>query len=140
MANIDFKSFEKQIEAAGKQAAKDRETANILRDEHAAALGRLEALRDELAAVDGVISEYDNADETDITPEQFEAALMQQRVLGPQLRRAEAEQKRASVAWQQADKQVSQHAQARKRGILADFDQAAATVRGEYAARLQKQL
>ena len=137
---IDFKGYEQRIKAAGETLAEERIAVNELRAEHAAALGRLEALRGELAAVDGIIREYGDSDETEITPKQFEEALIQQRVLAPQLRRAQAEQKRASAAWQDADRQTTHHAQARRRGILADFDREANRVRDEYGAILQKQL
>jgi len=140
MAKIDFKQFEERIKAAGETLAEERKAVNELRAEHAAALGRLEALRGELAAVEGIVREYENADKTSITAEQFEEALIRTRVLAPQLRRAEAEQKRASQAWQDSDRQATHRAQARQRTILADFDKDADQVRHEYYAILQKQL
>lgn len=138
---IDFDGLNQAIkESASVRVAEMAETAD-LRAEHASTLQRLESLREELAAVVSLIAEYEDSDApTTITAEQFMAALDQQRALAPMVRRAEAEQKRASQAWQDSERRASARAQGRKRAILADFDAQSSAYRELLYRELQSQI
>lgn len=139
---IDFDGLNQAIEEAAALRIREKAETAALRAEHADALQRLESLREELAAIAAVIEEYeDDTRPTRISAEQFTAALDQQRALLPQVRRAEAEQKRASQAWQDSERQASTAAQGRKRGILAEFDRQAAAYRDQVLyPKLQAQI
>lgn len=127
---IDFDGLSRAIEEAAALRATEKAQTAALRAEHADALQRLESLRGELAAIVEIIQEYeDDTRPTRISAEQFTNALDQQRALLPQVRRAEAEKKRASQLWQDSERQGASRAQARKRTILADFDSQASAYR-----------
>lgn len=134
---IDFKHYEqaiKQAEAERKEAQKHVAEA---RAENRVALEELEALKGELEALAAIIASYEGDAPTTVTPEQFEQAIMQQRVLGPQLRRAEAKQRRTSEAWQDAERKATSLHRGKQRAILAEFDEDARRVRDQFYQQLQ---
>lgn len=134
---IDFKALDKQVAAAiAGHKARMADVASA-RAVHRDKLEALEAARGELQALEAIIAEFETDMESDITVDQYQAAvdaITAARVLAG---RAQVAQKRASHNWQDAERSAVQDFKARQRAILAEFDAAASAARDQYYQRLQ---
>ena len=134
---MNTKTFDSMLKQAEKQWATDNDALEPLHAAHLEAQAQLQTVETEQARLRALVDEFENDMESEIGPDEFEAALVKLRTSETLLRRAEMQAKKASQQWQDAQRLRHRNAQRALGTFQSGFDKEAAGLRAEYSKKFQ---
>ena len=135
---MNTKEFDQILEDARKRHAADVKELAPMKEAAFEADSRYRELFAEAARIKQLIQDYESDLNAPITAEEFEAALLRERSLAVEIRRAENEAKRLSKEWQIFEKQSTNHVLAARRQFGAALSAQVDELRASYVERFNE--